>query len=167
MATVTGGEGATPGLPHAPDGGAVVSEGLIAVITVGAVLALVFGLVALVVAGEGDGSAGRATGPVETVAVELGDLFVEPDHVEIPAGSHLQVEVTNGGDLQHDLNLQGETGTDRLDSGETQTADFGVIDADTQAWCTVPGHKEAGMLLDIVVTEPVPETTSSTAPAGA
>ena len=64
--------------------------------------------------------------------------------------------MTNGGDLQHDLNLQGETGTDRLESGETQTADFGVIDADTQAWCTVPGHKEAGMLLDIVVTEPVP-----------
>jgi nitrite reductase (NO-forming) len=26
-----------------------------------------------------------------------------------------------------------------------------VIDATTQAWCTVPGHKEAGMTLDIVV----------------
>jgi nitrite reductase (NO-forming) len=167
MATVTGGQGASPGSPRPPDGGTAASEGLIAVLAVGAVLALVFGLVALVVAGEGDGSAGRATGPVETVAVELGDLFVKPDQVEIPAGSHLQVEVTNGGDLQHDLNLQGETGTDRLESGETQTADFGVIDADTQAWCTVPGHKEAGMLLDIVVTEPVPETTTTTAPAGA
>jgi nitrite reductase (NO-forming) len=104
---------------------------------------------------------------VETVAVELGDLFVEPDRIEIPSGSHLQVDVTNGGDLVHDLTLEGETGTDRLESGETQTADFGVIDADTQAWCTVPGHKEAGMLLDIVVTEPVPDTTTTTAPAGA
>ena len=167
MATVTGGEGAAPGSPRAPDGGAAVSEGLIAVLAVGAVLALVFGVVALVVAGEGDGPAGRDTGPVETVAVELGDLFVEPDRVEVPSGSHLQVEVTNGGDLMHDLTLEGETGTDRLESGETQTADFGVIDADTQAWCTVPGHKEAGMLLDIVVTEPVPETTTTTAPAGA
>jgi nitrite reductase (NO-forming) len=167
MSTATGGQDATSGSPPAPEGGAAVSEGLTAVLVVGAVLALVFGLVALVVAGEGDGSAGRATGPVETVAVELGDLFVEPDRVEIPSGSHLQVEVTNGGDLVHDLTLEGETGTDRLASGETQTADFGVIDADTQAWCTVPGHKEAGMLLDIVVTEPVPETTTTTAPAGA
>jgi nitrite reductase (NO-forming) len=144
-----------------------VSEGLIAVLAVGAVLALVFGVVALVVAGDGDGPAGRDTGPVETVAVELGDLFVEPDRVEVPSGSHLQVEVTNGGDLMHDLTLEGENGTDRLESGETQTADFGVIDADTQAWCTVPGHKEAGMLLDIVATEPIPETTTTTAPAGA
>jgi nitrite reductase (NO-forming) len=167
MATVAGGQGVAPGSSRAPDGGAPVSEGLIAVLAVGAVLALVFGLVALVVAGEGDGSPGRTTGPVETVAVELGDLFVEPDRVEIPSGSHLQVEVTNGGDLMHDLTLEGETGTDRLESGETQTADFGVIDADTQAWCTVPGHKEAGMLLDIVVTEPVPETTTTTAPVGA
>lgn len=167
MATATGGQGASPGSPRAPDGGAAVSEGLIAVVAVGAVLALVFGLVVLVVSGDGGGSADRATGPVETVVVELGDLFVEPDRVEIPSGSHLQVEVTNGGDLVHDLTLEGETGTDRLESGETQTADFGVIDADTQAWCTVPGHKEAGMLLDIVVTEPVPDTTTTTAPAGA
>jgi uncharacterized cupredoxin-like copper-binding protein len=27
-----------------------------------------------------------------------------------------------------------------------------VIDADGQAWCTVPGHKEAGMVLTIAVT---------------
>jgi nitrite reductase (NO-forming) len=166
MPTVTGGQDAAPGSRRAPDGGAAVSEGLIAVLAVGAVLALVFGLVALMAAGEGDDSAGRATAPVETVAVELGDLFVEPERVEVPSGSYLQVEVTNGGDLMHDLTLEGGTGTDRLETGETQTADFGVIDADTQAWCTVPGHKEAGMVLDIVVIEPVPETTTSTAPAG-
>jgi nitrite reductase (NO-forming) len=169
MGNVVGGQGASPASPSPPEGGTAASEGLIAAAAVGAVLALAFALVALVVAGDddGEGSAGQPTGPVETVAVELGDLFVEPDRVEIPSGSHLQVEVANGGELQHDLTLQGETGTDRLEPGETQTADFGVIDGDTQAWCTVPGHKEAGMLLDIVVTEPVPETTTTTAPAGA
>jgi nitrite reductase (NO-forming) len=166
MATVTGGQGASPGSPLPPEEGAAVSEGLITILAVGAALALAFGLAALVVAGDGDGSAERATGPLETVAVELGDLFVEPDRIEIPSGSHLQVEVTNGGDLVHDLTLEGETGSDRLETGDTQTVDFGDIDEDTQAWCTVPGHKDAGMLLDIVVTEPVAETTT-TAPAGA
>jgi nitrite reductase (NO-forming) len=167
MESAAGGQGESPASPRPPDGGTAASEGIIAVVVVGAVLALVFGLVVLVVGGDGDGPGDRITGPVETVAVELGDLFVEPDHVEIPSGSHLQVEVTNGGELVHDLNLEGETGTDRLQPGESQTADFGVIDEDTQAWCTVPGHREAGMLLDIVVTEPVPETTTTTAPAGA
>ena len=161
MAIASDGPGASQSSPGTPTGDAAPSEGLIAVLAVGAVLALAFGLAALVVAKDGDRSAGPATGPVETVAVELGDLFVEPDRVEVPSGSQLQVEVTNGGDLMHDLTLEGEAGTDRLDTGETQTADFGVIDADTQAWCTVPGHKEAGMVLDIVVTEPAPETTAA------
>ena len=166
MATATGGQGTSPLPLAAAEGGGTVSEGFIAVLAVGAVLALAFGLVVLVVAGDGDDSTGRAPAPVAEVAVELGDLFVEPDRVEIPSGSHVRVEVTNGGDLVHDLMLEGETGTDRLESGETQIADFGVIDEDTQAWCTVPGHKEAGMLLDIVVIEPVPATTTTTAPAG-
>jgi uncharacterized cupredoxin-like copper-binding protein len=34
-----------------------------------------------------------------------------------------------------------------------------VIDADTQAWCTIPGHKEAGMVLTIAVTPAGPGPT--------
>lgn len=71
MATVTRGEGTSPG---PAEGGAATSEGLIAVLAVGTVLALTFGLVASVMAGDGDSSADRATGPVETVTIELGDL---------------------------------------------------------------------------------------------
>ena len=77
---------------------------------------------------------------------------MKPDRVEVPAGTDLMVEVTDNGDLVHTLNLEGETRIDRLQPGDSQTADFGVIDADTQAWCTIPGHKEAGMVLTIVVT---------------
>jgi nitrite reductase (NO-forming) len=152
----------------APEPVAVVPAGLFALFATMSMLALAISIVAIVVAGGQDdgGPPAGGGGPVQTVAVELGDLFVQPDRVEVPPGTRLQVEVTNNGDQEHDLNLKGETGTDRLQPGESQTADFGVIDADTQAWCTVPGHKEAGMLLDIVVTEPVPQTTTTTAPAG-
>ena len=72
MATVTRGEGTSPG----PRKGTATSEGLIAVLAVGTVLALTFGLVASVMAGDGDRSADRATGPVETVTIELGDLRI-------------------------------------------------------------------------------------------
>jgi nitrite reductase (NO-forming) len=127
--------------------------GRLAAAVVALVLALAFGLTVLLVGDRGDGGTGGG-GPTETLAVELGDLFVEPGRVEVPAGSRLSVEVLNNGDIEHDLNLEGEIGTDRLEPGEAETADFGVIDADTEAWCTVPGHREAGMVLTITVTEP-------------
>lgn len=162
MATAAGGQGASTGPARPSGGGPARREGLVALAVVAAVLALTFGLVALLVADDG----GSGGGPVETVAVDLGEFFVEPDRVEVPSGSRLQVEVTNGGDAQHDLTLEGdpETGTERLAAGESQSADLGVIDADAQAWCTVPGHKEQGMVLDIVATEPTPEETTTTAP---
>jgi nitrite reductase (NO-forming) len=146
----------------------VIPAGLFALFAVMSMLALAISVVAIVVAGGADDerTTPEGAGPVMTVPIELGDLFVKPDRVEVPAGMHLMVEVTNNGDLVHTLNLEGDAGTDRLQPGDSQTVDFGVIDADTQAWCTVPGHKEAGMLLDIVVTEPVPQATTTTAPTG-
>jgi nitrite reductase (NO-forming) len=124
-------------------------------------LALAISVVAIVVAGGADDErpTPEGAGPVKTVPIELGDLFVKPDRVEVPAGMHLMVEVTNNGDLVHTLNLEGDTGTDRLQPGDTETADFGVIDADTEAWCTIPGHKEAGMVLTIAVTPGGPGPT--------
>jgi len=138
-----------------------VPAGLFALFGVMSMLALAVSIVAIIVAGGADDerpTAGGA-GPVKTVPIELGDLFVKPDRVEVPAGTHLMVEVTNNGDLVHTLNLEGDTGTDRLQPGQSQTADFGVIDADTQAWCTIPGHKEAGMVLTIAVTPGGPGPT--------
>jgi nitrite reductase (NO-forming) len=126
-------------------------------------LALAISIVAIVVAGGTDDERppAQSAGPAKTLAIELGDLFVKPDRVEVPAGTDLIVEVTNNGDLVHTLNLQGETGTDRLQPGDSQTADFGVVDADTQAWCTIPGHKEAGMVLTIAVTPTGPGPTEA------
>src|SRR5690606_11725773 len=84
--------------------------------------------------------------------VELGDLYVEPSSVDVPAGTELIVRVTNAGQLAHDLKLQGEAGTAMLDPGEQEEVSLGVMEQSTEAWCTVPGHKEAGMVLTINVT---------------
>jgi len=147
--------------PPSSANGPAVPAGLFALFAVMSMLALAVSIVAIIVAGGADDERPTAGGggPVKTLAVELGDLFVRPDRVEVPVGTQLIVEVTNNGDQEHDLNLNGETGTDRLQPGESQTADFGVIDADTQAWCTIPGHKEAGMVLNIAVTPAGPGPT--------
>jgi len=148
--------------PPASANGSAVPAGLFALFAVMSMLALAISIVAIIVAGGTDDerSTPESAGPVKTVPIELGDLFVKPDRVEVPAGTHLMVEVTNNGDLVHTLNLEGDTGTDRLQPGDSQTADFGVIDADTQAWCTIPGHKEAGMVLTIAVTAAAAEPPS-------
>jgi nitrite reductase (NO-forming) len=147
--------------PPSSANGPAIPAGLFALFAVMSMLALAVSIVAIVVAGGAhDGRPpAQGAGPVKTLAIELGDLFVKPDRVEVPAGTDLIVEVTNTGDLVHTLNLQGETGTGRLQPGDSQTADFGVIDADTQAWCTIPGHKEAGMVLTIAVTPAGPGPT--------
>jgi nitrite reductase (NO-forming) len=161
VVTASADEGGSQEPPPAPAAGPVVPAGLFALFATMSMLALAISIVAIVVAGGADDERPTAEGPgpVKTLAIELGDLFVKPDRVEVPAGMDLIVEVTNQGDLVHTLNLQGETGTDRLQPGDSQTADFGVIDADTQAWCTIPGHKEAGMVLTIAVTPAGPGPT--------
>ena len=67
-------------------------------------------------------------------------------------GTELSLTITNAGAVLHDLKLDGTTGSDMIDPRETVTAAVGVIAASSQAWCTVPGHKAAGMVLDITVT---------------
>ncbi len=92
------------------------------------------------------------TGGSQTLEVELGDLYVRPGTVEVAAGTELLVDVTNAGTTTHDLKLAGETGTGMLDAGAHEQASLGVIEESTQAWCTIPGHREAGMVLEVVVT---------------
>jgi nitrite reductase (NO-forming) len=137
----------------------------------------VLALIAMIGAFVGAGLAFRARDEAKEsaattgliVAVELGDLFVEPSVIEVAAGTRLTLEITNVGDLPHDLKL-GDVGTRGLQPGEDQTVDFGVINETVQAWCTVPGHKEGGMTLDIVVADgaapvaaPADSTTATTA----
>jgi nitrite reductase (NO-forming) len=119
-----------------------------------AVLALLLALAGIFLPATdrtGAAEAPAASGPALTVAVELGDLWVEPASIEVDAGQPLVLEVTNTGAMPHDLKLGGTLGTAMLDPGESETVELGVVAATTEAWCTVPGHKEAGMVLDIVV----------------
>ena len=101
---------------------------------------------------EGGGGSQVSTGPPVELDVELGDLFVSPATIEVPAGSEVIMNVTNIGDMVHDLKVNGEDGTEMLDPGESETITVGPFDATTLAWCTIAGHREGGMEMEIVVT---------------
>lgn len=133
-----------------------------------AALALVLSLVSagiavfgteVVAAGDGGGAGGTTT-----IDVEMVEFAMTPSDIEVPAGDTLVLNVTNAGTMPHDLKLDGTDGTAMLDPGATETIDLGVITADATAWCTVPGHKDAGMVMAITA---VGADTAASASGGA
>lgn len=134
------------------DGSTVILAFVAAFALLASLVGVGFGLRAIDETNGTGAVATAATGEQQTLEVELGDLYVKPSSVEVPAGTELVVKVTNKGTMAHDLKLDGSTGTEMLDPGTTEEVSLGVMDESGQAWCTVPGHKEAGMVLDITVT---------------
>lgn len=147
----------TAGTTGAPSGAG--RDTLVVFAILGSVVAIIvavvgvgFGMRAIDEAGGGTGTGIAATGEPVTFDIELGDLYVRTSSIEVPAGSEVIVNVTNAGAMSHDLKLDGETGTAMIPPGGKVNASLGVVSETIQAWCTVPGHKEGGMVLDVEVT---------------
>lgn len=136
-----------------------IGAGWWAIVTAIAVAALIFALVGVFLpstsGGTGTGSATGTTvasGPPQMISVELGDLWVKPDVVEVEAGRPVMLMVKNTSTaMDHDLKLNGTNGTGMLKPGESAEVDIGVVSDGNQAWCTVPGHKAAGMVMTFKV----------------
>lgn len=133
--------------------------------TVFAVMALIVGYLG-VMAGGSKG-AGTASGETKTFEIELFDIGLKPTSVDVPKGATVILKVKNTGQAQHDLALSGATPkTKLLATNESATLEIPAVNASTSAWCTVPGHKEAGMELKInVVDAPAGGSTASAASA--
>jgi nitrite reductase (NO-forming) len=172
---------AAPGSGRSEESRASARDGWVLVTTVVAVMALLGTIVAAgfawrandevrAAASGGSGSAGVVGAP-ETVEVEIGEFYVKPASIDVPAGTEVIVKVTNKGTMPHDLKLDGQTGIDMIDPGATAEATLGAVTESTEAWCTVPGHKQAGMVMKINVSGEAAISThgggSSTAASGA
>ncbi len=120
-----------------------------AAVLVWAVLSVVVVGVALLLADDGTEAA-----YAQTVDVELGDFFIEPEEIPVAPDTELTLRVVNNGDIQHDIKLEGETGTERLPPGEAAEVNLGVVSSGQVLWCTVPGHRDQGMEATIVAGPP-------------
>jgi nitrite reductase (NO-forming) len=95
-------------------------------------------------------------GGTRVVRVALVDAVVgfdvTPDQLLVDRGTHLVLDVVKEGDEVHDLALEGGARTRRLDPGQSQRLDLGVITSSPpKLYCTLPGHQAAGMTLDIAI----------------
>ncbi len=88
-----------------------------------------------------------------TVDVTLADMRVRPARIEVTEGTALRLKVTNADAQRHDLKVGDGPSTPLLGKGDSHTLDVGTVTEDREAWCTLPGHRAAGMTMDIVVKD--------------
>ena len=130
--------------------------------------------VALLAACSGGGTPASA----QNVTVQAQDLVFSPTNVQVTAGQPVQLTLQNTGALEHDFSvmefsMEGEAeetgGMDHAmgegakepelhvaaGAGQSATLEFTASTPGTyEFWCTVPGHKEAGMTGTLVVNTP-------------
>ena len=106
------------------------------------------------------------TGNTTRVEVVAEGMSYTPSSITVPRGDRLVVVLRNAdATTAHDL-LVGAARTPRLQPGETAELDAGVIGASTRGWCSVAGHRQMGMVLDIVVEGEAPAVAPADAAGG-
>lgn len=86
-----------------------------------------------------------------SVAVELDEMTIGPEVIEVAEGGAL--DVVNLGAAPHDLVVEGhDAATSMLDGGEQETLELGDLPPGTYTvYCSVPGHRQAGMEATLIV----------------
>jgi nitrite reductase (NO-forming) len=127
---------------------------------IGLVVLAVLGVGAFALSGGFDKTTSERVSGTETQVVRIAlvdavvGFDVTPDVLEVDRGTHVVLNVVNEGGEDHDLAVEGGATTRTLGPGKSQRLDLGTVVGDWAAWCTLPGHKAAGMTLDIQVVDP-------------
>lgn len=87
-----------------------------------------------------------------TLEVVMSEFKFEPTPITLPADTEVELTVINAGVVEHDLMI-GALGVHvRLDPNRRTSLTLGPLPAGTyEAYCTVPGHREAGMVTTVTV----------------
>ena len=107
---------------------------------------------------EGAGGADeQAAAAPATVEVMLSDFKIDPSAIEVPSGQPLTFSIMNHGQTPHTfgVTVDGQTlESDQIAAEATGTLDVPALEAGTyDALCTVPGHKDLGMVATVVASE--------------
>ncbi len=90
--------------------------------------------------------------PEVEVALALDEMSIDADVDEIPAWATVTFTVVNEGAVAHDAAV-GSEGTAMLDPGESDTFSVDAPGSGTLTIaCTVPGHEDGGMRLELPIT---------------
>ena len=88
------------------------------------------------------------------VEIVLKEWAIEPQELTVKAGE-VTFKVENGGNLEHDFVIEGVEGgkVDLIVPGDSQTLVVNLSPGSYTVICSVPGHKEAGMIGTLTVSK--------------
>jgi uncharacterized cupredoxin-like copper-binding protein len=128
--------------------------------------------------GDDEGDNGDGTGNNATVTVVAENTEFTPGEIAVNSGQEVTLDLENRDAFEHDLQVDGldveviEGGTDRPEHGGEHGSDAGVLAVHTggnekasitfmastpgtyEFYCTIPGHKESGMVGTLIVESP-------------
>lgn len=121
------------------------------VLSVGALLVAV-NRPSSVAAAEDTATTAAASGsdePLGTIEVTATDFAFDPADVQVDAPGMYEVVLKNNGSVVHDLTI----GSTKIaaDPGQTSSAMVRLQEGTVQMFCSIPGHKEAGMVGTLTV----------------
>ena len=107
-------------------------------------------------AGEEASEEGAASAPA-TFQVSLTEFAISPSMIHAPTGEPLSFEVTNEGTAPHTFAVdtgEGVQATAEIRPAESATLEVSALQAGTyETFCTVSGHREAGMVGSLMVQQ--------------
>ena len=99
---------------------------------------------------EAGGEAGEVAMEVTVVS---NDIFFEPTELTIPANTNVKFILPNEGAAAHDFSIDELGIEEAIAPGETKEVIVNAPAGTYEFYCSVPGHKQAGMVGTLTVTE--------------
>ena len=117
--------------------------------------------------GSGEGTTPSDTGAQTTFDIVMLDILFDVTELTVPANTEITINLVNNGALTHNFNID-ELGVQSGDyaAGQTGTITFNSGSAaEYEYFCSIPGHRESGMVGKITVVDAAAQAEST--PAGA
>lgn len=95
------------------------------------------------------GSGVTATGQTVRATITVSGMRFVPDTVDVTPGDRLVLTLDNTADQVHDLVLATGATTGRVAAGATGTLDAGIVTGPIEGWCSIAGHRAAGMVFHV------------------
>ena len=104
-------------------------------------------------AAGGTPTTGATTAAAMTVDVVAQDIFFEPKELTIPANTDVTVNLPNEGAAPHNFSIDALGINVDIAPGATEQVVINAPAGEYEYYCNVPGHKEAGMVGTLTVSE--------------
>lgn len=97
--------------------------------------------------------AGGGAEAAQEVTITMHDIYFDPAEVTIPANTPVTVKLPNQGAALHDFTIDALGINVQVNPGDTGEVTINAPAGEYEYYCSIPGHKAAGMVGKLIVEE--------------